>query len=110
MIIEGVDYSDEVLTDGIQITTSPKFNSTVDLDFYNHVSNVVMKRNITVNFGCVSGSMIDKLESDISKSNVIIQTNEGEKVYYNVTLSRSASYISDGELYWNSVTLTGVEV
>lgn len=108
-MIEGIDYSDYVLSNGISVTTTPKFVSVTDIDFFTHVSTTIMKRQIKINFGFMDDQTVQELENLISNSYITIKTNYGEKVYTNVSLTRTASYISNNTIYWDSVSISGVE-
>lgn len=104
-----MDFSDYVLSDGITIQSTPTMSSITDLNAYTHAALTAMKRTLTINMGFMPDSKINELETLISRSYVAIKTNTGTKNYTSVTLSRTSSYIDNGEIWWDSVTVSGVE-
>lgn len=104
-----MDFSDYVLSDGVTVQSTPTMSSIKDLNAYTHAALTAMKRSITINMGFMPDSKVDQLETLISRSYVSIKTNTGTKSYTSVSLSRTASYIDGEELWWDSVTVSGVE-
>lgn len=97
------------MSNGLTVQSTPTLASIKDLGDYTHASLTSMKRKITIKMGFMPDSKVSQLESLISYAYVPIKTNTGTKTYTSVTLSRTASYIDGGEVWWDSVTVSGVE-
>lgn len=93
----------------MNVQSTPTMASIKDLNAYTHAALTAMKRTITINMGFMPDSLVDQLETLISRPYVTIKTNTGTKTYTSVTLSRTSSYIDGGEVWWDSVTVSGVE-
>lgn len=107
--INGADYSEYVLVGGITFSPAPEIVSVKFINGRTRAAKLADLEDISISFGLMSKAETDSLRALLSGNYVSIETDEGEKTYWDARLSRRQRYILDGEVYYDEVVLTAKE-
>lgn len=109
LIVGGVDVSDYVLTDGIQLSATPTLHQITDLDGNKHSTLVADKENLSASLGTMPDSKVKEVRAAIAAGDVEVTIFGTTYTMTSMSVSRSAQYIDGGVVMWHNVTITGVE-
>lgn len=57
----------------------------------------------------MSNTELEKLKAEVNQSKVLVSIGSSSSFYTSMSISASASYIDDGEIWWESVEISGVQ-
>lgn len=97
------------MSDGLQCSFSPSLSQIVDLDGVTHSKKIRDKGSLSASLGFVSNELLEQIKDEISKSDVLVQVGVILSTFTSMSVSASASYIYEDEIYWDNVTISGVE-
>lgn len=109
MIIGGIDLSQYVLTDGIQLSATPTLHQITDLDGNKHSTLVSDKENLSASLGTMPDGKVKEVRAAIATGDVEVTIFGTSYTMTSMSVSRSAQYIDGGVVMWHNVTITGVE-
>ena len=107
--IGGVDVSDYVLTDGIQLASTPQLHQITDLDGNIHSTLVADKEGLTASLGDMPDSKVKEVRAAISSGDVNVEIFGVAYTMTSMSISRSVSYIYGDVPMWHNVNISGVE-
>lgn len=107
--IGGVDVSDYVLVDGIQLAGTPQLHQITDLDGNIHSALVTDKEGLTVSLGNMPDSKVNEVRTAISAGDVNVEIFGVPYTMTSMSISRSVSYIDGDVPMWHNVSISGVE-
>lgn len=108
-VIGTIDLSEYVLSDGIKISLIPTLHQVTDLQGNTHSKRVTSKKSLSASLGTIPDSIVDKLETEIDKADVTVKVGEKSYTMTSMSVSRSASYIDAGEIWWSEIEISGVQ-
>lgn len=112
-IINGLDMSDYVLSEGINLSQNINANTMTDIVGNVHSAKISTKNSLSISFGPMPDSVLTKLINAVSPSYVPIRHPTGKgvetKTYVEVYVDYTAAMEVDGEIIWTDVELKGEE-
>lgn len=57
----------------------------------------------------MSNTELEKLKAEASQAKVLVSIGSSSLFYTSMSVSASASYIDNGEIYWENVEVSGVQ-